>query len=66
MGFNDCVVTFYETLSVSPVATPTLIFLSCTQNATSNSHFETFVLNLELSKAFMLKLLNDRMQVPAS
>jgi hypothetical protein len=31
MGFNDCVVTFYETLSVSPVATPTLIFLSCTQ-----------------------------------
>jgi hypothetical protein len=32
----------------------------------SNSHFETFVLNLELSKAFMLKFLNDRMQVPAS
>jgi type I restriction enzyme S subunit len=31
MGFNDCVVTFYETLSLSPVATPTLIFLSCTQ-----------------------------------
>jgi SRSO17 transposase len=29
------VVTFYETLSLSPVATPTLIFLSCTEGESS-------------------------------